>query len=134
MFFGGVVAAGVGAGLILPIQQDDAPLTAFRQVEDAVAANHHLSDQIGHQRSAADAAQRTSDLALTRYRDGASDYLEVVTAQTDALDAQRAVLIAQTQRMRASVALVRGTTPLRLTPAFAGASLAAPPASGRGAE
>lgn len=82
-------------------------LGAFQQVEDAIAANHHLSEQIVHQRDAAQAAERTSSLALTRYRDGASDYLEVVTAQTDALDAQRAVLIAQTQRMRASVALVK---------------------------
>lgn len=85
----------------------DTVLSAFAQVEDAIAANHHLTDQIMHQSSAANAAERTSNLALTRYRDGAADYLEVVTAQTDALDARRAVLIAQTQRMQASVALVK---------------------------
>ena len=82
-------------------------LGAFRQVEDALAANRHLADQAVSQRGAATAAGRTSELALTRYRDGASDYLEVVTAQTDALEAQRALLAVQTQRMRASVALVK---------------------------
>ena len=82
-------------------------LGAFRQVEDALAANQHLADQAVSQRGAATAAGRTSELALTRYRDGASDYLEVVTAQTDALEAQRALLAVQTQRMRASVALVK---------------------------
>lgn len=82
-------------------------LTAFRQVEDGIAAMRYLAAQSVDQRDAADAAQRTSDLALTRYHDGASDYLEVVTAQTDALNAQRATLTIQTQRMQTSVALVK---------------------------
>lgn len=82
-------------------------LTAFRQVEDSIAAMRYLSTQLVDQRDAAEAAQRTSDLALTRYRDGASDYLEVVTAQTDALDAKQASLAVEVDRMRASVALVR---------------------------
>src|SRR6202007_2697147 len=85
----------------------DTVLTAFRQVEDGVAAMRYLATQAVDQSYAGDAAQRPSDLALTRYKDGASDYLEVVTAQTDALDAQRALLTVQTQRMRTSVALVK---------------------------
>ncbi|WP_311267951.1 efflux transporter outer membrane subunit [Sphingobium sp. WCS2017Hpa-17] len=82
-------------------------LGAFREVEDGIAALRHLSVQLVDQRDAAQAAQRTSDLAFTRYRDGASDYLEVVTAQTDALDAQSALLSAEIARMRASIALVK---------------------------
>lgn len=82
-------------------------LTAFREVEDAIAAVRILSSQAQAQAQAAQAAQRTSEIAMARYRDGASDYLEVVTAQTDALEAQRAYLAVQTQRMQASVAIVR---------------------------
>jgi multidrug efflux system outer membrane protein len=82
-------------------------LSAFRQVEDNIAALRHLSVQLVDQRDAAQAAERTSDLAFTRYRDGASDYLEVVTAQTDALDTQSALLDAEIARMRASIALVK---------------------------
>lgn len=82
-------------------------LGAFRQVEDAIASIHHLSDASVAQKDAADAALRSSEIALSRYRDGASGYLDVVTAQTDALDAQRAYISVQTQRMQASIALVR---------------------------
>jgi len=82
-------------------------LTAFRQVEDGIAAQRHLAAQLVDQRDAAQAAQRTSDLAMTRYRDGAADYLAVVTAQTDALDAQIAVLGVEVDRMRTSIALVK---------------------------
>jgi multidrug efflux system outer membrane protein len=82
-------------------------LGAFRQVEDSISAIHHLSDASVAQKDAADAAQRSSDIALSRYRDGASGYLDVVTAQTAALDSERAYILVQTQRMQASVELVR---------------------------
>ena len=82
-------------------------LAAFREVEDGIAAAKHLASESVDQRQAAEAASRTSRLALTRYKDGASDYLEVVTAQTDALQAERALLQVETQRMRASIALVK---------------------------
>ncbi|CAN5256176.1 efflux transporter outer membrane subunit [soil metagenome] len=82
-------------------------LGAFRQVEDGLASARNLATQASDQTDATAAAQRTRDLAFSRYHDGASDYLEVVIAQTTALDAERATLALQTQRMRASVALVR---------------------------
>jgi multidrug efflux system outer membrane protein len=81
-------------------------LTAFRQVEDGLAALRHLSAEVVDQREASAAAQRTRDLALIRYRDGASDYLEVVTAQTDALNTEQALIELQTQRQQSNIALV----------------------------
>jgi multidrug efflux system outer membrane protein len=96
-------------------------LGAFQQVEDSLAAIHHLSDGAVAQKDAADAAQRTSDIAMSRYRDGASDYLDVVTAQTDALDAQRSYISVQTQRMQASIALVRAMGGPANAPAVASA-------------
>lgn len=111
LFDGGKRAAGVRLSRAeydeMAAAYRDTVLTAFRQVEDAIAASRLLSTQVTDQRDAAVAADRTSNLALIRYRDGASDYLEVVTAQTDALEAKRSLLAAETLRMRASVSLVK---------------------------
>jgi multidrug efflux system outer membrane protein len=84
-----------------------AVLDAFREVEDNLATARILALQERNQLDAANAAERTRDLAMTRYRDGASDYLEVVTAQTAALDARRALLITQTAQLAVTTDMVR---------------------------
>lgn len=96
IFDGGKRRAGVK---IARAQYDEAAanyrqtvLTAFREVEDDLAAQRLLIASEADQAEATRAAERTRDLALTRYHDGASDYLEVVLAQTAALDAERSLL------------------------------------------
>ncbi len=82
-------------------------LTAFREVEDDLALGRDLVQETRDQKDAAQSADKTLDLALIRYRDGASDYLEVVTAQTAALDAERALLELQTRQLTTAVDSVR---------------------------
>ncbi len=84
-------------------------LAAFREVEDDLARARDLAAQEQDQQTATAAAERTRDLALIRYREGASDYLEVVTAQTAALDAQRSLLDLRTRRMQIAVDTIRAT-------------------------
>lgn len=82
-------------------------LQAFAEVEDQLAQLTHYREASHEEEGAVDAAQRALDYAMTRYRAGAVNYLEVVTAQTAALDTQRGMLDLQTTQLRASVALIR---------------------------
>jgi len=82
-------------------------LNAFREVEDNLAAQR-LLEQEGHSQTAAvEAAQRTLFHANKRYVGGAVSYLEVVTAQNSALQAERALVDVTVRRLNASVLLVK---------------------------
>ncbi len=80
-------------------------LTAFREVEDSLAAVARLADQRGHlaaQRSAAADALRH---ARNRYQAGYSPYLEVVDAQRALLAVDLSLVQVETDQLNARVSL-----------------------------
>jgi NodT family efflux transporter outer membrane factor (OMF) lipoprotein len=82
-------------------------LAAFREVEDDLALLQQLGIEARQEDRAYLAAQQTLNIATNRYRDGIVNYLDVVTAQTAALSAQRSAEEIRTRRLQASVDLVR---------------------------
>ncbi len=82
-------------------------LDAFRQVEDELALANRLARAEAKQQDAVSAAVETDRLANRRYMEGAADYLEVVTAQTAELQARQTDIQIRTQRLIASIDLVR---------------------------
>jgi NodT family efflux transporter outer membrane factor (OMF) lipoprotein len=81
-------------------------LTAFQQVEDYLAAERILSQQLQQQQAAADSAQRFVELEVSRYQLGIDPYIDVVTAQTTLLTDQQVVSNLHTELMTASVQLI----------------------------
>ncbi|MDG2522117.1 efflux transporter outer membrane subunit [Caulobacter segnis] len=118
LFDGGRRRAGVR---ISQAQYDEAAadyrqtvLTAFGEVEDDLVSARRMAAQITHQTTATEAARRAEEIALDRYRDGAADYVEVVTAQTASLAAQSALIELRTRQLILAADLVRaqgGLTP-----------------------
>jgi len=93
----------------------DAAIAAYRQavlvaladVENQLAATRILAQQQALRQGAADAASQVEQQMLNRYRAGQVAYTEVVTAQTAALNARRALLQVQADRQTVAVALVQ---------------------------
>ena len=84
-----------------------AALNAFQQVEDDLSRLKYDREAELEQYGAVKSAAKTLELALNRYRDGAVNYLEVVTAQAAALAAERSALDLHISQLRTSVDLIR---------------------------
>jgi NodT family efflux transporter outer membrane factor (OMF) lipoprotein len=82
-------------------------LTAFQEVEDALAQLHWFGSEVVDDQRAVAAAQRTLDMAMALFVDGATSYLEVAVAQEQLLGAQELLLQLQTGYLQSGVRLIR---------------------------
>src|SRR3984885_1286028 len=81
-------------------------VTAFQQVEDSLSTLNYYHDAAVEEKAAVDAAQRTLDLSMALYKQGATDYLTVVTSQTALLQTQLESQNLDTLQLSASVNLI----------------------------
>ena len=82
-------------------------LTAFQGVEDQLSATRVLILQEQLRREASSAADQVEQQALNRYTSGQVSYTEVITAQTTALNARRALVQVTADRQTTAVALIQ---------------------------
>lgn len=82
-------------------------LGAFQDVEDQLAAQRLLTQQLTAETAALQAARRTLEISNTRYQGGVLTYLEVAIAQSSALAHEVTVVQLSANRVAASVALIK---------------------------
>lgn len=107
-------------------------LGAFQQVEDNLAALRILAQEAETQRAAVEAAQRSVELSTNRYKGGLATYLEVVTAQSIALNNQRTAVGLLERRMTSTVLLIKalgGGWNVSQLPSLAGSGVGYPAAT-----
>jgi outer membrane protein, multidrug efflux system len=81
-------------------------LRALKEVQDELSSLRWLAQEYNETTTAAIAARKAADLSLTLYRDGASSYLDVVTAQSTALEAERLAIALHTRQLVADIGLM----------------------------
>ena len=82
-------------------------LVAYQQVEDNLAALRILATEAEEQHGATAAAQESQRIFNNRYVGGVDTYLQVITAQTAALNNERNDIDIMRRRMDASVLLIK---------------------------
>jgi NodT family efflux transporter outer membrane factor (OMF) lipoprotein len=82
-------------------------LGAFQEVEDNLAALRILEDEARTQDAAVAAAEHSLALSTNRYKGGVATYLEVITAQSQALSDERTTVEIAGRRMAAAVSLIK---------------------------
>ncbi|UEP48242.1 efflux transporter outer membrane subunit [Burkholderia ambifaria] len=84
-----------------------AVLTAFQDVEDNLASQRILAQEVDVQRQAVDSAEHALAIVTNQYKAGTVAYLNVLSAQTTAFTAQQKLATIAGQRMVSSVGLVK---------------------------
>jgi NodT family efflux transporter outer membrane factor (OMF) lipoprotein len=82
-------------------------LTAFQNVEDELSTLRILERESGQQADAVRYAERSLELANAQYTGGITTYLQVITAQTFALQNELTAVQLNTRRITASVSLIQ---------------------------
>jgi NodT family efflux transporter outer membrane factor (OMF) lipoprotein len=82
-------------------------LAAFQDVEDNLASQHILAQEIVVQQAAVESAQQALDIVTNQYKSGTVGYLNVLTAQTTAFTAEQKLASLAGQRMVSSAGLVK---------------------------
>ena len=82
-------------------------LSAFQNVEDQLTGARVLQTQQVLRAQASSAADQVEQQVLNRYNSGQVGYTEVITAQTTALNARRALVQASADRQTTAVALIQ---------------------------
>jgi outer membrane protein, multidrug efflux system len=110
IFDGGLRAAelqGAEAAYLQTVAQYRATvLRAIQEVDDSLAQLRWLSKETQSMGIASISAQKALDASITLYKEGATSYLDVISAQTAALDAQDSLVMLKTRRIQAYVALM----------------------------
>ena len=111
LFEGGLrraeVGAAIGAYKLAVANYRATVLAAFQDVEDNLALIRLLGQEQKQQDAAVAAAQQTLAMSLNLYRDGAINFLDVVVAQTAALQAEETATDLRTRHLQASIGLIR---------------------------
>jgi NodT family efflux transporter outer membrane factor (OMF) lipoprotein len=82
-------------------------LTALQDVEDQLITSKVQTAQYALRQDASRAADAAEQMVLNRYQAGQVSYIEVITAQTSAYTARRALVQTQAQRQSTAVALIQ---------------------------
>ncbi len=111
LFTGGRTAANVAlarAGYDATVANyRQAVLSAFQDVEDQLASQRLLAQQLAAETAALKSARRTLEISTTRYQGGVLTYLDVAIAQSLALAHEQTVVQLNARRVAASVSLIK---------------------------
>jgi multidrug efflux system outer membrane protein len=89
------------------INYQQTALAAIADVESAIANLSALREETTARKASVDAASRTYELSILRYKEGVTSYLDVADAERERLTAERAAVRTRGQQFAATIQLIQ---------------------------